>query len=470
VRLSVSIYKPCDIRGSVAAELTPELYRRWGRALGRQVEPMAKVVIGGDIRASTPEFLAALSDGLCEAGVDVVDLGLLPTPMIYYARQRLQAAACAIVTASHHAAELNGLKWMIGRQPPTPEEVAALRRQSESPSPPPCPRPRSTPRTLDVSFDYVAWLQETWVDALAAQCHVVLDPMHGCCAARARRYLHAIFPQCLFSAIHDTPDAAFAGGSPDCSRPQLLEELCEAVYRQRAHVGFAFDGDGDRLALVDNEGMPLSAEEATWVLLQSFGSQLQGEQFVYDLKFSDRIPEAAKELGAEPLVERSGQAFLRSRMLQTRALFGAGVAGRYFFRALEGGDDGLFTACWLIAYLARCRTTLAHLRRECPPVYMSPDLRIPLRPDQQRGILDRVRATWSQFPQQTLDGVRIDVPGGWALVRSSVTEPALTFRFESSDWHSLDDLVEHFCAALPEVGETLWSQYEAAMGTAGPRG
>ena len=502
----MSIYKPCDIRGNVATQLTPELYRRWGHALGYQLEPGAKFVIGGDIRASTPEFLSALSDGLCEAGVDVVDLGLLPTPMIYYAWRRLHAAGCAIVTASHQAFDMNGLKWLIGPHPPTPEEIAALEHQAEvcngasgatggsstraaggtgrqAASGTPgtgrqaghhAPRgrgtgTRSTPRTLDVSFDYVAWLQETWVDALEAQRHVVLDPMYGCCAARARRYLHAIFPQCLFSAIHDTPDTSFAGGSPDCSQPQLLEELCEAVYRHRAHVGIAFDGDGDRLALVDNEGMPLSAEETTWVFLQSFGQQLEGERFIYDLKFSDRIPEAAQELGAEPLVERSGHTFLRSRMLRMDALFGAEVSGHYFFRALEGGEDALFAACWMIAYLARCRTTLAHLRRECPPVYMTPGLRVPLGPDQQQSILHKVRTAWSQFPQNTLDGVRIDTPGGWVLLRSSVTEPALTFRFESSNWHNLDDLVEHFCAALPEVGETLWSHYEAAMGTAGPR-
>jgi phosphomannomutase / phosphoglucomutase len=470
----VSIYKACDIRGTAGTELTPELYRQWGRTLGQQVEPAAKFVVGGDLRASTPQFLAALSAGLGEAGVDVVELGSLPTPMIYHARHRLQAAACAIVTGSHYPADINGLKWMIGELPPTPEDIELLRRQAEtpapSPSPPLTPHSAGAPRTLDVSFDYVASLQEAWVDALGAQCHVVLDPMHGCCAARARRYLHAIFPQCLFSAIHDTPDAAFAGGTPDCSRPQRLEELCEAVYRQRAHVGIAFDGDGDRLALVDNEGMPLSAEETTWVLLQSFGPQLQAERFVYDVRLSDRIAETAEELGAEPLVERSGHAFLCTRMRQAGALFGAKLSGHYFFRAIQGGDDGLFTACWLIAYLARCRTTLAHLRRECPPIYASPELRLPLSPPQQQDIMERVRAAWANFPRQTIDGLRIETPEGRALVRSSPGEAALNFRFESSDWHALDELVEHFCTSLPEVGPELWIQYEQAMGTSGPCG
>ena len=308
--LPVSIYKSCDIRGLAASELTPELYRNWGRVLGSWVPPMAKFVAGGDVRGSTPEFLAALIEGLAAAGVDCIDLGQLPTPMIYYARRRLNAAGCAVVTASHNAAAINGLKWMVGQQPPGPEEVERLRLESERPAAPDSERPPAVPRTLDISFDYVAWLQEMWIESLRAHSHLVLDPMHGCWAARARRYLNAIFPECLLLGIHDWRDPEFDGRIPDCSHADNLHELCEAVYRHRADLGIAFDGDGDRIALVDNEGMALTAEEATWVLLNSFGAELQGQRFVHDLKFSDRIPEAAAALGAEPLAERSGHAFI----------------------------------------------------------------------------------------------------------------------------------------------------------------
>lgn len=461
----MSIYKPCDIRGNAAAELTPALYRRWGRLLGGRVGPGAKFVVGGDVRGSTPGFLAALIEGLCEAGGDVVDLGLLPTPMIYYARGRLRAAGCAIVTASHNPAEINGLKWMIGDAPPTEQDVMALQHGAETAGSQPAGRSPSTPRSLDVSFDYVGWLQESWVETIWGQRHVVLDPMHGCWARRARRYLQAVFPQCLFSVVHDESDAAFAGRSPDCSRPHLLEELCDTVYRQRAHLGIAFDGDGDRMALVDDQGIVLSAEEATWCLLQSLGTQLHEEPFVYDLKFSDRVPEAARHLGAEPVVERSGHTFIRARMLQTGALFGAEVSGHYFFRALEGGDDGLYTACRLIAHLAQSGQPLSEFRRECPGVFITPDLRVSLAPQRHQSVIDQARAAWSEHPQTTIDGVRIEFPDGWALIRSSVTEPALTFRFEAGDSPWLEELVWRFCRSLEEVGDELWARYEAAMGS-----
>jgi phosphomannomutase / phosphoglucomutase len=473
----VSIYKPCDIRGDAATELSPSLYESWGRALGHTLPPGAKFVVGGDVRESTPPFLTALVDGLCQAGLDVVDLGLLPTPMIYYAKRRLQAAGCAIVTASHNPATINGLKWMLGDRPPTPEDVAALEKAVNSCNPRgkktkgqgragDCDRDRSSPRPLDVSFDYVACLQETFVDSLTAQRHVVIDPMFGCWAGKARRYLHAVFPQCLFSTLHDTVDAQFQGRTPDCSRPAELNELCEVVYRERAHLGIAFDGDGDRVAVVDNEGVALRAEQSTYVLLQCLAAELSGQPFVYDLKFSDRIPEAARQLGAEPLVERSGHAFIRTRMCDTAATFGAEVSGHYFHKALDGCDDGLYTACLLIAYLARSEKSLSALRRGCPAVYMSPDLRLPVPARVQSSVLKQICAAWADFPQRTIDGVRIDTPGGWALVRSSVTEAALTFRFEGLDWHALDDLVQRFCAAMPEYGDELWARFKAAVGDA----
>ena len=462
----MSVYKACNIRGIAASELSAELYCRWGLALGRQVGPAAKFVVGGDVRPSTPAFLDALIKGLCQAGVDLVDLGTLPTPMIYYAKRRLKAAGCAIVTGSHSPAELNGLKWMIGDRPPSPQDVRGLRRAAEQPRPKRNSRRATKLRGLDVTFDYVAWLQETWVEAPPLPRPVVLDAKQGVWARRARRYLQAVFPHSIFSAIHDEPDGSFAGRVPDCSQAESLEELSQAVYQQRAALGIAFDGDGDRVAFVDDDGNPLTAEEATWVLLQSFAGELEGERFVYDLKFSDRVAEAARRLGAEPLAERSGPAFLRKRMLAARARFGAEVSGHYFFRELDGGDDGLMAACRMIAYLARSGKSLGRLRGECPEVFVTPDLRVGVKARQLQAVLRQVRARFAKYPQTGIDGVRVEFPDGWALVHGSGSEPALTFRFEAADGPGLSNLVWRFARSLPEIGDALWARYEEAIGLA----
>jgi phosphomannomutase/phosphoglucomutase len=463
LRAPLGIYHPCDVVGHATAELKPELYRSWGLALGRQLEPNAKFIAGGDVRGSTPPFLAALVDGLSQAGLDVLDLGSLPTPMIYYAKRRLGAAGCAIVTASHHPAAMNGLRWMLGGRPPTGDQVRLLEQEAESPAADPTDRLPSPARTLDVSFDYVAWLQETWIDTRELQLRIVLDPGHGCWSARARQYLQAVFPRCLFSAIHDTPDPEFNGRTPDCSRPDLLTPLSDAVYHERAHLGIAFDGDGDRVAFVDNDGTVLTAEETTWILLDSFGPELEGEPLVLDLKFSDRIPEAASGLGANPLSERSGHAFIHARMLDTGAPFGAATGGHYFFQALDGDDDGLFAACRMIAHLGQSEGSLADLRRTSPAVFITPDLRVAVEPNCREDVIEQVRAAWSQYPQTTVDGVRVSFPDGWALMRNSMTEPALTFRFEAADWGKLPQLVYGFCDTLGDIGDALWREYEIAM-------
>lgn len=437
------------------------LYTAWGRALGRQLPPLAKFVVGGDLRDSTPAFQAALLEGLCQAGLDVVDLGRLPAPMIHYAKQRLQAAGCAIVTASHAPATINGLEWMLGDEPPTPKDVAAMEQAIDRPGND--DRIETTPRTVDVSFDYVATLQERFVDSLAAHRRVVLDPLHGCWVEKARRYLHAIFPQCLFSTLHNTPDAQLAGQASCGSTADVLADLSDAVYRERAHLGIAM-ADDDRVALVDNEGVVLNPEETVWVLLNCFAGQLSGEQFVCDSRFSDRLAETARHFGAAPVTEQSGSAFLRARMRRTEAILGAGIGGRFFHRDLEGGADALYTACLVIEFLAKSNRSLAELRRDCPPVYATPDLRIPMPLEEQPHIIEEIKAAWPQFSQRTADGLRIDTPGGCAFVHRASGEPAMTFRFEGLDWPALDDLVERFCDVMSDFGDELWVRYRTAVG------
>jgi len=460
----LGVYKPCDIRGHADHELSPELYRIWGRALGARVGAREKFVVGGDIRASTPRFMAALIEGLCQSGASVVDLGILPTPMVYYARRRLKAAACAIVTASHRPGEINGLKWTIGSDPPAPEEVAALERAARACCPDVPNGKCGSFRTLDISYDYVAWLQQRWVQDEPLELRVVVDPMRGCAGRKARRYLQAVFPKAPVRAIRDEPDSRFGGGVPDPTRHEHLEELSRAVEHERADLGVALDGDGDRVAFVDDDANVLTAEEATSILLDSFGSALEGEAVVLDLKFSDRLTEKAETLGAKPLVERSGHAFLRRRMLDSRAVFGAEISGHYFFGELEGGDDGLFAACRMIDYLGRSKQPLSALCRGCPATFMTPEIRVPVRPHDHAAVIDHVQAHWLQYPHRLTDGVRVDFPDGWALVRSSVTDEGLTFRFEARDWTSLDTLVWRFSDGLPHAGDALWARYEEVMG------
>ena len=384
--------------------------------------------------------------------------------MIYYAKNRLRASGCAIVTASHNAADWNGLKWLVGDSPPGPEEVERLRSQSDGAAAEPAEHPTSSrPRPGHLlRLRRLASGAMGGRPAAAPARRLGSDArlLVGAGEAVSQRDLSRVSP--FGDSRLEHPD--FEGRCPDCSQPDQLHDLCEAVYRGRADLGLAFDGDGDRLAVVDNEGVALTGEETAWILLQAMGPKLKGERFVYDVKFSDRIREAAAELGAEPLVERSGHAFLAARMGRADALFGAELTGHYFFRELAHGDDSLLAACMLIAYLAESGETLADLRRACPVVFMTPDLHVSVNGSDRDALIEGVRRAWSEHPQTTVDGVRIEVPGGWALVRKSVTGPTLSFRFESADWHGLEHLVSRFCQLLPEIGPELWMRYKTAVG------
>jgi phosphomannomutase/phosphoglucomutase len=455
----VSIYKPCDIRGSAEEDLSPGLYRTWGQVLGAWAVPGKEFAIGGDVRTSTPEFLAALGKGLAEAGCRVRSLGIVPTPVVHFAARSGNAAGCAIVTASHSPADMNGLKWLIEGLPPTEKDVRKLEDETETTK---AAREAGagSVETADVWENYTNWLKETFSDTGGGEgVSVVVDPGNGSWAGRVAGCFREVFPSLAVTAIHDEPDGGFPNRRPDSAEPKNLRRLARAVKEQAAGLGVAFDGDGDRVSFVDGEGTILTPEEAVIVLAGTFGEQLRGRPFVYDLKFSDRVPERLTALGAEPRVERSGHAFIRRRMLKERALFGAEISGHFFYEELDGGDDGLFTACRLIRHFAGSGRNLADLRRECPPVFVTRDFRVPIPADRHEALLDEVRSVFSEFPHVTVDGIRVDFEEGWALIRSSVTGEGVTVRFEGRSGEDLDRVVQEFCGRVPVVGEPILDIY-----------
>ncbi len=311
----------------------------------------------------------------------------------------------------------------------------------------------------DPTGEYARWLVERWADS-GVTLRVVVDPGNGCWSGLAADLLRRVFPRSTVVVIHDRRDGLFSDRSPDSARPEHLRALAAAVRRAPADLGVAFDGDGDRIALVDDTGCCLSAEEAIWVLLHSFGGEWRGRLFVHDIKLSRRIPVAVEQYGGRTRAERSGHAFLRNSMLDHGALFGAEISGHYFYDELAGGDDALFTACRVISYLARSGLSLSRLRRRTPSVHLTGDLRVAVPPAAHQDILDGVAARYAGHPLDYIDGVRVSWPQGWALVRSSVTAPQLTFRFEGDTPEWLDRLVRQFAGGLGAWEEPLLRQYE----------
>jgi phosphomannomutase/phosphoglucomutase len=269
-----------------------------------------------------------------------------------------------------------------------------------------------------------------------------------------------------------TPDGTFPNRSPNSALPKALEALSRTVRHAKAHLGVAFDGDGDRVAFVDHWGRSLQSDKAIIILARHLLAEreaggtpavqagetqaVQGEKVVYDLKCSSVVPEAILQAGGVPIPERSGHTFLKARVIAEDAVFGGELSGHYFYRKLGGGDDGLYSALVMAAILANTGASLADLADAIPEYVTTPDIRVAFKGDRQE-IIERIAGSFPEERISRLDGVRVDFPGGWGLIRASVTEPVLTLRFEAESRECLDEIMDEFLAPAPDIRESVTS-------------
>jgi phosphomannomutase/phosphoglucomutase len=339
---------------------------------------------------------------------------------------------------------------MIGDRPPTEEMVSEFEQEQHASQ---NDAADGSMAKVNVWPDYGQWITEVTEDPNSHGLRILVDPGNGSWAEHGVGLWRKCFSSARVDAIHDRRDGTFRDRSPDSANPRNLNVLKNRVIEERYDVGLAFDGDGDRVSFVDEKGGVLTAEEATAILLSSFDNEISGQPFVYDIKFSEIVHRAALGLGARPLEERSGHSFIRTRMLEENALFGAEISGHYFYRELDGGDDAFYTGLILLRHLQRTGRTLSSLRGDCPPVYMTPDLRIQANPDKANRVFELMRRKFGDARITTVDGIKLTFPHGWALVRQSVTEPALTFRFEGTSKRDLDQIVSMFCESVPGLSD-----------------
>jgi phosphomannomutase / phosphoglucomutase len=440
----VSAWKACDLRGVFPRDVSADLYRRIGRALATRLAEGARVVVAGDFRLSTPELKSALTAGLAASGAHVLDAGQIPTPIVYFAHRHLKTDAVCIVTASHNPPDHNGLKLMVDHFPPSPGDLASLRAASER------GEFRAAPgvvETVDPLPAYRAWMCERWA-AIAPGMHVVLDAGNGAAGVIGP----ALFDDLGFRVerLFCEIDGRYPNRAPDSSVAANLGALCAKVRETGARLGIAWDGDGDRVAFADESGSLVSADEMAVLLVRHLAPAAPGRGVVYDLKLSDVVRREAERAGAIPRMERSGHAFIKSRMIRERCVLGCEASGHYFFDELDGGDDGIFGAL-LVADMVAQLGALGELRRAVPPFFLTPDIRLRGGELTFAEASARLRALPGVVREVTIDGLRVETEDGFILVRESVTETALTLRMEGRDAEALGRLRAACRAALPEV-------------------
>ena len=436
----MSIYKDCDIRGIYEKEITAQDTYKIGRALATLAP--GKILCGGDVRLSTPELKGALMKGLTESGAELIDLGTIPTPALYYALKHSDAVAGCTVTASHNPPKYNGVKFMIGSDPVTRPVVDKLQAVAEGGE---YAEKAGSIEKWDVCQDYLAFLGERF--SAKKPLHVLVDAGSGAMSSIAP----AAFRQAGYrvTELFCEADGSFPHRDPNPAEYKHLDKTGEAVRACGADFGVAFDGDGDRAVFLDENGVPVQNEKSLVLFIRAL-LENKPTPVVYDQKSSSIIRDAVLEMGGKPLPEKSGHAFIKKRFLDNGAAVAGEVSGHFFFGEL-GYDDGLFAGLMMADLIARSGRKLSEMVENiiCPPI--TPDIRIPCAYADQQGWLDTVEkmAVEKGAEISHLDGVRADYPDGWFLMRKSVTAEQITLRAEAKTEERLKEILAEVAAVLP---------------------
>ncbi|MDP6163329.1 MAG: phosphomannomutase/phosphoglucomutase [Candidatus Thioglobus sp.] len=446
-----SIFKAYDIRGIVETELTPEIVKLIGRAVGSEsIEKGERgVVVGRDGRLTGPELSEALISGLIESGCHVVNIGMVPSPVVYFATHTKAASSGVMITGSHNPAEYNGLKIMIAGETLSAEKIQSLYTRILDNN---FKNGYGTSTSINIDQDYINTIQSDI--KLEKELNVVIDCGNGVAGNIAPQLFEALGVK--ISKLFCLVDGRFPNHHPDPSKPENLEDLIQEVIETGADLGLAFDGDGDRLGLIDNKGKVIWADQQMMLYAKDVLSRNQGAKIIFDVKCTSLLPKVISENGGEPIMSRTGHSFIKKKLKETNAELAGEMSGHIFFKERwYGFDDALYTAARLLEIVSKSDKSCSELFDELPVNLSTPEININFeKHGQQYEAMDSLSNNLD-FPGaniNTLDGVRVDYDDCWGLVRPSNTTPCLVLRFEAEDNAALKGVQEKFKKWLKSSG------------------
>ena len=443
MNISQSIFKAYDIRGIVEHELTPEVVRLIGLAIGS--ESIAKgergVVVGRDGRLSGLALMDALKTGLKESGCHVVDIGMVPTPLVYFATYTKAASSGVMITGSHNPPEYNGFKIMIAGETLSGDRIQELYQRIQNNN---FNKGHGTSTKVDIEQDYIDRVKSDI--KLDKPLKIVVDCGNGVAGNIAPKLFEQLGAEVskLFCLI----DGSFPNHHPDPSKLKNLEDIIKEVIDTGADMGFAFDGDGDRLGLIDNKGNVIWADRQMILYSRDILSRNPDAKIVFDVKCSSLLPKDITEHGGEAIMSRTGHSFIKAKLKETGAALGGEMSGHIFFKERwYGFDDALYTGARLLEIISKTNKTCEQVFADLPDSINTPEINIHFdEQGQQFAAMDKLAKNVSFDGAQitTIDGVRVDYPNGWGLVRPSNTTPCLVLRFEADNQETLEEIQETF--------------------------
>jgi len=440
------IFKAYDIRGIVGRTLTAAGVQRIGQALGS--ECLARgghaIAVGRDGRLSGPELAQALARGIQASGIEVVDVGMVTTPMGYFAAHQLGTGSAVLVTGSHNPPEYNGLKMVLNGVTLAGDAIQQLRRRIDSGD---LASGTGGYRAADVHEAYLARIASDV--KLARPMRVAVDCGNGVAGAVAPDLYRRL--GCTVSELYCEVDGSFPNHHPDPTQPGNLADLIAVLAAGGSELGLAFDGDGDRLGVVTRGGRVIYADRLLMLLAADVLTRRPGAEIVFDVKCTRNLPEWIRRHGGRPDLWKTGHSLIKARMQETGAALAGEMSGHIFFaERWYGFDDGLYAGARLLEVLSRSADPSAELEA-LPDSVATPELHLPLAEGEPHRLIARLQRE-ARFPGATqiitLDGLRVEYPDGFGLARASNTTPVIVLRFEAQDDAGLRRIQEAFRAPL----------------------
>ena len=446
MNVPAEIFRSYDIRGVVGRTLTPAIVREIGRALGSlgRERGAATFAVCRDGRLSGPELSGALADGLVAAGADVIDIGMAPTPLAYFAAHHLGCGSCVAVSGSHNPPQYNGLKMVVGGTTLYGDEIQELRRRIEKKQLSSGAGKSRTENVLDAYVERIASDVK-----LARPFDIAIDCGNGVAGMLAPRLYRRL--GCKVTELYCEVDGNFPNHHPDPAQPENLRELVRTLATSSCELGLAFDGDGDRLGVVTKDGEVIFPDRQLMLLAKDVLSRNPGAEIIYDVKSTRLLAPLIERYGGKPLIWKTGHSLIKAKLKETGALLAGEMSGHTFFKERwYGFDDALYGGARLLEVLSKEEDANRALK-DLPNAPSTPELHWALEEGEPHALVEKLQAS-KPFPGAkrvlTIDGVRAEYEDGFGLARASNTTPVIVIRFEADNDTALERIKRDFRAAL----------------------
>lgn len=449
-----SIFRAYDIRGIVGELLNEDVIYNIARAVGTMMRRAGhnELVVARDARISSDDLSAALQRGLLDSGCHLVDIGVVPTPLMYFATYTLpQITSGIMLTASHNPSNYNGLKIVKGRCSFTEAEIQALYHCAKEKD---FISGKGTYCVQDISEAYIQYISAQI--KLNRPLKIVIDGGNAVPGKVAPSLFRKL--GCEVIELYCQLDGNFPHHQPDPSQPDNLIDLQHAVYRHQADIGLAFDGDGDRLGVVTDQGTSIMPDRQLMLYAITILKSDPGAEIIFDVKCTNHLKKIIEQKGGKATMWRTGHSLIKAKLQETKAALAGEMSGHVFFNdKWFGFDDGIYTAARLLEIIASQDETVENIFKNLPDSVNTPELKIQVDDEKKFALMDKLvkHATFPEADIITVDGLRVEYTRGWGLIRPSNTSPCLVLRFEADDKEALSAIQQQFRKEILSVDPLL---------------